>query len=195
MTLSFFVSGEPEAQGVGRAVGTPAGPRIFRRKKPWERHLSLVCEEHRQTPPWGGPCLLLAEFLMPRTMSLPKRKSVCHVVKPDCSNMLKAVEDALKGRIIRDDALLVAPLPVKRYARADEGPGVRIRLMQVDEPKLLSVYYDGILLGEVNLSSCLTAGPMRVPSISHHAEQAVLPGGYDDAAGDEASPELQERPL
>lgn len=47
-------------------------------------------------------------------------------VKPDCSNVLKAVEDALSGVAFEDDAHVSRAQVLKMYETVDRGPGALV---------------------------------------------------------------------
>jgi Holliday junction resolvase RusA-like endonuclease len=88
---------------------------------------------------WGdrpildGPIVLVAHLFRPVPKSFSKRKQVAALtgvlrptVKPDCSNQLKALEDAcLTGVVIRDDALIVSVTIEKWYSAS---PRVEIKI-------------------------------------------------------------------
>jgi Holliday junction resolvase RusA-like endonuclease len=70
--------------------------------------------------PWTGPVRLNVRFGMPVPASLSKRKraamvSTRHTKKPDASNLLKAVEDALNGILWADDGQIADLALVKSY--------------------------------------------------------------------------------
>lgn len=54
------------------------------------------------------------KFIRSRPKSLPK-KYICPVQKPDLSNLLKTVEDAMNGIVYPDDSQIVATVMTKEY--------------------------------------------------------------------------------
>jgi|ETNvirenome_6_85_1030632.scaffolds.fasta_scaffold27930_2 Holliday junction resolvase RusA-like endonuclease len=85
----------------------------------------------RPREPLDCPCVLLVEATFPRTKAKTwKRKRMTpfpHTVKPDGSNVLKAVEDALvKGGVMVDDSRIFDTRCVKRYA--GEGAEVSVKV-------------------------------------------------------------------
>ena len=70
------------------------------------------------------------QFRLLRPTSLPKRVTE-HIKKPDISNLVKAVEDALRNIFYRDDSQIVLLIAKKVYALT---PGVRIRVMETLDP-------------------------------------------------------------
>jgi Holliday junction resolvase RusA-like endonuclease len=70
-----------------------------------------------------GPLLVtvVAKFAIPKSwpkwrQEAAERGLVLHAVKPDASNVLKAVEDALQGVVYRDDSQIAAVAVRKFYA-------------------------------------------------------------------------------
>jgi len=80
-----------------------------------------------------GPLRVWLHFTLLRPKSL-KKTVLQHTTRPDCDNLGKAIADALKGIIYRDDALIVDKRVTKRYG---EPPGVMVtieELSQADVP-------------------------------------------------------------
>jgi len=128
--LDVRVFGLPIAQGRPRArafqhhgatrvsVYDPATSRD------WKRTVLAQVLPQKPPAPVEGPLVMVVEFLMPRPQSLPKRETF-HVKRPDVSNMIKAIEDALNGIVYRDDSQIVDLRATKTYSPS---PGVRIRI-------------------------------------------------------------------
>lgn len=95
--------------------------------KDWKRTVLAQCIDARPPAPVEGPLLLTLEFYLPRPVSLPK-KELHHTKRPDLDNLAKAIKDALKGTIYRDDSQITDIVACKRYSPA---PGVLIRLERV----------------------------------------------------------------
>ena len=53
-------------------------------------------------------------FHLPRPKSLPKRV-VHHVKKPDADNLAKAIKDAMRGVVYKDDSQIVELIVRKQY--------------------------------------------------------------------------------
>jgi Holliday junction resolvase RusA-like endonuclease len=66
-------------------------------------------------------------FRLPRPKSLPK-KVVFHTLRPDADNLAKAVKDAMKGIVYRDDSQVVFLAIEKKYAEHAQQTGVEIHL-------------------------------------------------------------------
>lgn len=74
-----------------------------------------------------GPLALEMHFHLTRPKTLPK-KVTQHIKKPDCDNLLKAV-DALKGILFRDDSQIVRIEATKQYG---DPPRVIIAVEEVN---------------------------------------------------------------
>ncbi|MDA8123443.1 MAG: RusA family crossover junction endodeoxyribonuclease [Deltaproteobacteria bacterium] len=107
----FTVYGSPVAQG---------RPRFFRRgnfvgtydpdkSRTWKQDVKAsVLDQLNGTPEIHEGALGVKLFFhLPRPKSLPKRV-VHHVKKPDADNLAKAIKDALRGVVYRDDSQIVA---------------------------------------------------------------------------------------
>lgn len=88
-------------------------------------------------PPLDGPVAIEVTFLMPRPGRLVWKKRpmprLRHIIKPDIDNLLKAVKDALKGILWRDDSQVAEVYMEKLYASGDEQPGVDVEILQIAE--------------------------------------------------------------
>lgn len=114
----FVVYGSPVAQG---------RPRFFRRgnfvgaydpdkSRDWKRTVMAQALEQLggQAEIHDGPLTLKLFFHLPRPKSLPK-KVQHHIKKPDADNLAKAIKDALRGVVYRDDSQIVALEVRKAY--------------------------------------------------------------------------------
>lgn len=109
MTIAFTVPGKPAPQGSHKAykrpwmrfpVVTDDNPRT----KPWRALVSMVASQHRPDTLITGPVKLTARFYFSRPKTV---RRVEHTVPPDCSKLVRAAEDSLKGIVWRDDAQVV----------------------------------------------------------------------------------------
>lgn len=98
--------------------------------KDWKRTVLAQCIDARPPAPVEGPLLMALEFYLPRPLSLPK-KELHHVKRPDLDNLAKAIKDALRGTIYRDDSQITDLIVSKRYS---PGTGVLIRIERVVAP-------------------------------------------------------------
>lgn len=147
VVLNVRVFGLPVAQGRPRAFKTPSGQvRVFdpAQSRDWKRTVLAQVLPLRPAVPLDEPLGLSLTFYLPRPKSAPKRVTL-PTTRPDTSNMLKAVEDALLGVIFRDDSLLVDIIARKRY---DPAPGVQILVWRRTAEDVFSVQ-DQFMLGAV----------------------------------------------
>ena len=79
--------------------------------------------------PIAGPVILRVNVIMRRPKSVSQRKRPHPTVKPDLSNIIKSVEDALNGTAIVDDSQIVSLHAHKHYSSTD---GVRVELERVE---------------------------------------------------------------
>lgn len=84
------------------------------KSKGWQQ---LVAEQAQTVAGelFEGPVALAVTFWLPRPQSLPKRVTH-HTKKPDLDKLARALKDALKGVLYRDDAQVVDLNARKRYA-------------------------------------------------------------------------------
>lgn len=126
MTFSLRVYGLPVPQGRPRAFVAPGGHASVydpKKSKDWKNLVrAQVIAAERPAEPWAGAVKLWLMFYLPRPLSLPK-KVIHHIKRPDCDNLAKAVKDALRGLLYRDDSQVIALLVEKQYGPT---PGVDI---------------------------------------------------------------------
>jgi Holliday junction resolvase RusA-like endonuclease len=134
IVLETRVFGLPIAQGRPRAFKTRAGQvRVYdpANARDWKRTVQAQVLTQKPSQPVDGPLKMTLQFILPRPRSLPKR-DLFPERRPDLSNMLKAIEDALNGVVFRDDSQIVRMELAKDYGPA---PGVVIRVERVVAPE------------------------------------------------------------
>jgi Holliday junction resolvase RusA-like endonuclease len=135
--ITFFVPGQPVAKGRARSTKTghhytPAKTRAYE---------SLVRAEAvramRGKPPADCPVALELVFQMQIPVSWPAWKNsaafagtIAPTTKPDASNTVKSVEDALNGIAWVDDCQITQLTVKKEYSIQ---PGVLISVMRLDK--------------------------------------------------------------
>lgn len=129
LNVGFEVVGLPLPQGRARArVVQPYGQRAYARfydpprSANWKQTIMLQALPYRPAKPSERAIFLRLTFRMPRPKSLAKRVSQ-HTKKPDLDNLVKAVQDALRGVFYRDDSQIAELQAVKRYSPT---PGVTV---------------------------------------------------------------------
>lgn len=128
--LDVRVYGLPVAQGRPRAFRAPGGHvRLYdpATSRDWKRTVLAQVLAVKPERPADGPVAMTLVFVLPRPKSLPKR--VEHpTTRPDLDNLTKAIKDALRGVVYRDDSQVVQLAARKVYGAA---PGVEIRVAPV----------------------------------------------------------------
>ncbi|MFI6215655.1 RusA family crossover junction endodeoxyribonuclease [Nocardia brasiliensis] len=128
----LFVPGDAAPQGSKRHVG---GGRMVESSKlvgPWRERVALAAHRHG-FPVLTGPVSVALEFVRPRPVSTPKRRTPPAVKKPDLDKLTRAILDALTGIAFGDDAQVTEILARKRLAEIGETPGVWIAVISTAE--------------------------------------------------------------
>lgn len=84
----------------------------------FERDISQMARSQ-----WGSKALLDEPLTVKFEFSIKKPKTVSRqfpTVKPDLSNLIKSIEDALNGIVWRDDSLIISIEAFKHYSDKDE---------------------------------------------------------------------------
>lgn len=138
--VSFMVPGEPVGKGrhktSTRVVGGKAFTRHYTPAKTvsYEKHVALCATAAMGGRELiGGPVLIELKIIMPIAVSWAKSKKaealkgeVLPTKKPDSSNILKAIEDALNGVIWIDDVQAVKHFIDRKFGTV---PGVYVRVV------------------------------------------------------------------
>lgn len=125
--LAARIFGDPIAQGRPRAFKTPRGQiRVYdpATARDWKRTVQSQVLPQKPPVPLEGPLAMDLVFLFRRPRSLPKR-ILYHTTRPDADNCAKAIKDALRGIVYRDDSQIVDLHVTKQYGPA---PGVVITI-------------------------------------------------------------------
>lgn len=126
----FFVAGIPKTKGSGRGIGfmRKHGPKAGKigvavvndnkLTKFWE---AMIHHEAQAIAPRSGvwaerPVALVVTFFLPRPKSRYARDPARPWKKPDLDKLLRAVKDALRGVIYKDDAMVVEVLTKKFFS-------------------------------------------------------------------------------
>lgn len=134
--FSLFIPIEPVSKLRARVVAgrafTPEKTRRFEAQLKIFviRHLNLVCAKEKLDFPWNEPLKLEIVFKVSRPKSVKRNFPT---VKPDGSNLLKAVEDALNTILWHDDAQIITWNLAKRYAENKKSVGIHLTVSKVSE--------------------------------------------------------------
>lgn len=92
------------------------------KSRDWKRTVTAQVLPVKPPAPVEGALVLSLDFYFPRPKSLPKRE-IQHIKRPDLDNCVKAIKDALRGVVYRDDSQIVVLHASKGYGPS---PGVQI---------------------------------------------------------------------
>lgn len=132
----LFVPGKPITQGSkdykgrntrGKAILVESADGLAE----WRQRIAWAGHGHGWRP-YDGPCSVDLEFVVPRPVSTPKRRTPPAIRKPDVDKLLRAVLDALTGVAWTDDARVIDTRARKRLAELDETPGVYIAITRLE---------------------------------------------------------------
>ena len=145
MQIQFFVPGIPatagsktpfiykdKKSGKNRVAMSPAN----KRQKPWMSDVKMFAAEAYKGDPLTWPIGLYIDFYLPRPKShygtgknsdklkdsAPNRP----ITMPDLTKLTRALEDALKGIIWRDDSQVVSQYIEKHYSNK---PGAQVTII------------------------------------------------------------------
>lgn len=122
----------------GRTVPIIAVRDDCERSRSWKDTVAAFAAQAQATMvEVGVPIVAVFEFVMPRPKGHFRKDGSIHprfehampLVKPDALKLARSTEDALTGVLWRDDAQVVATVPIKRYAASDEPAGCVVRLL------------------------------------------------------------------
>jgi len=115
--IKFTVYGEPTAQGRPRGSVSSRGKVVMydpAKSKDYKQYVSLVASQHKPKSMIEFPVSLTVKVFRPIPASWTKSKQrqavegvLRPVSKPDLSNYIKGVEDALEGVLLRNDSQVV----------------------------------------------------------------------------------------
>lgn len=123
---------EPVAQGRPRffSRGNHVGAYDPLKSKNWKRTVMIYAKQQYQGDMLLGALLVEMCFFTKRPIGL--KKSIVHNIKrPDITNYIKGIEDALNGIIYKDDSQIVTLLAYKQYAESAGSVGVDILIKEL----------------------------------------------------------------
>lgn len=130
MQIQFTIYGRAVPQGRPRAYrrGNFIGMYDPKESKAWKQEVRWQALQHKSLKLFTGAIIFEVHFWLPKPKSLPK-KIVHHTKKPDLDNLVKAIKDALKGIIYRDDSQVVYSIASKGYGE----PHIDIAIQELTE--------------------------------------------------------------
>jgi Holliday junction resolvase RusA-like endonuclease len=149
--VEFFVPGKPATAGSKRGFVNKKTGRVImvpdnERSVPWTTNV----QGHALQAMHGkcvasGPVLLVISFVLDRPKGhyrtgkhageLRPDAPAFSTSKPDCTKMLRCIEDALTGIVWKDDAQVALQITSKPYANPGETPGAQVRVYGIVIPK------------------------------------------------------------
>ena len=134
MELSFFIQARPVPQGRARFTAKRGYALVYdpTKSRNWKDYVKWLAMRHIRREGvrmLDGALKGEIAFYLPRPKSLPK-KVIHHIKKPDVTNLVKGIEDALNGVFYKDDSQIISLLITKEYAVAEAG--VRITVAEVE---------------------------------------------------------------
>lgn len=131
-------------------------PIFFKTKKAvWFIDLvALFSKSHLPPRPCSGPIRMAVVYVLERPQALSGKKHnqgrILHTKRPDCDNLQKGVQDALKGFWL-DDAQICDLHVTKVYAAKGESPKIEIKIESIDES--LSTPHRGLEVSDGSLDA------------------------------------------
>lgn len=137
--LQVFVPGKPAPQGSKRFLGVRGGKGInvesSKAVAPWRADIRECVRNRCEYATLHGPLVVLLEFVLPRPLSAPKRRTPPAVKRPDIDKLSRAVLDALgSAGIWQDDAQVIELTARKRIAELGEASGCLIVIRRPLDP-------------------------------------------------------------
>lgn len=138
---TIFIPGRAQAQGRARFAKIGGfvrayDPKESRDYKTLVKHVATV----EGWTPTSLPCELIVEVYVARPQRLMRKSDpsgpILCLAKPDCSNYLKGVEDALNGIAYHDDSQLWRSSASKFYHAKDGRPGLWVGLSIFENPDM-----------------------------------------------------------
>lgn len=139
--IRFVIWGDPVAQGRPRTAVINGRPRLYdpEKSRHYKELVRLVAQEARPNHLIEGPVSLTVRIFKRFPASFSKRAreqaragNIRPATKPDASNILKAIEDALNGVVWVDDRQIVDLIVTKAY---DDDPRVEVEIREIKEAK------------------------------------------------------------
>lgn len=125
--IKFTVFGEPTAQGRPRFTTRGGHAMAYdpKESRDYKQNVRAAAIEVKPDVPLDGPLSLVVTVYKSIPKSLSKKKQAAALAgelrpttKPDCSNLCKGIEDALKGLIFKDDSQIVDLRISKFYSQS-----------------------------------------------------------------------------
>ena len=136
--MQITIEGKPEPQLRPRATRIGNSIRLYDPKTTtnYKNHVKLSAKQQWKGKPLECPLVVELDIYrqIPKSTSKKRRKLMNErvirpTVKPDLSNYVKGIEDALSGIVYKDDSQIVDLIARKFYS---DNPRVEIRVSKLD---------------------------------------------------------------
>jgi len=139
MKISFFIPGEPVAQGRPRATTINGRPRMYDAPKSatYKNMVSMVASRKMEKSilmEGAVGVTIIVHKTIPKSWSKKKQAQAIEgdiypIGRPDIDNYVKAVFDGLNGIVFRDDSQVTHIIASKIYAST---PGVSVSISETE---------------------------------------------------------------
>lgn len=135
--VSFSVFGEPKSKGSLKPFLHPRTRKIImlpaaKGLRAWEGAIRTEAQKHaEQGVFFGGPIRILVTFTFARPKSVSVKKRAHMTVAPDCSKLVRGVEDAMIGILFRDDSQIVEIHARKVYGATNEPSRLDVTIVEL----------------------------------------------------------------
>ena len=132
--INIFIAGNPAPQGSKRHVGNGVMVESCKRVKPWRETIKFALrgEDGQPVARFEGALVCILDFILPRPVSTPKKRTPAAVKKPDLDKLIRSTTDAMTGILYADDAQIVASMAIKAY-----GSPARVEIIVRIDPQEL----------------------------------------------------------
>jgi Holliday junction resolvase RusA-like endonuclease len=129
--IKFTIYSDPIAQGRPKFSTRGGFAKVYDPKKSrdWKELVAMEAKR-RGCYQLDGPLRMILVFRLRKPKSAPRSRKY-PIVKPDTSNFIKGIEDALNGICYHDDSQIIILEAQKVYAPEGIEPGVLIQIEQI----------------------------------------------------------------
>lgn len=134
--VEFTVYGDPQQQGSMRGFVRNGKVAMTSTNKNLNAWRALVRQQAQDASEvlLDGPVAIEATFMLPRPKSRPKWQ-IWPTSAPDLDKLIRAIGDALTGVVLVDDAQVVNWACTKTWTEANEKPGVRVAVQELENDR------------------------------------------------------------
>ena len=136
--IEFTIRGNPVPAGRPRATTRNGNVRMYdpAKSRHFKQYVKLAASQYAPEELITGPIFLEVNIFRPIPKSFSKKKmtedeemKIRPITKPDASNFVKLVEDALNGVIYKDDSQIVSLVVHKFYSGS---PRIKVLVDEIE---------------------------------------------------------------